>query len=139
FVWNPGPGQAGDYVVTLIVGDGDATVRRSILVRALLEPIEPTVRLELTPSFPPVPGQTVLVHPVADSLSDIVSLRVWLDGQELTLDANGRATVTAGAPGKYEFVVTATDSDGGVKTIVQQLKVRDPADKTAPVVAFIGE
>ncbi|HEY6817505.1 MAG TPA: putative Ig domain-containing protein [Croceibacterium sp.] len=139
FVWNPGPGQAGDYVVTLIADDGDVKVRRSILVRALLEPIQPTVRLELTPSFPAVPGQQVLVHPVADSLADVTSLRVWLDGQELTLDANGRTTVIAGAPGKYEFVVTATDADGGTRTITQQLKVRDPADRDAPVVGFLGE
>src|SRR5690606_8248077 len=121
-VWTPGPGQAGDYVVTLIVDDGDAKARRSVLFRALLEPLEPVLRLELTPSFPPVPGQQVLVHAVADSLSDITSLRVWLDGEELTLDANGRVSITAGAAGKYELVATATDADGGTKTIVQQLK-----------------
>src|SRR5690606_21918254 len=38
FVWMPGPGQAGDYVVTLIVDDGDAKARRTVLMRALLEP-----------------------------------------------------------------------------------------------------
>src|SRR5690606_27624668 len=113
--------------------------RRSILVRALLEPLEPTVRLELTPSFPPVPGQTVLVHAVADSLSDIASLQVWLDGRQLTLDAAGRATVTVGEPGKYELVATARDADGGTKTITRFLKVRDPLDREAPVVGFMGE
>src|SRR3546814_18321230 len=65
----------------------------------------------LTPSFPPVAGQQVLVHAVADSLSDVTSLRVWLDGQELTLDADGRATITVGQPGKYELTPTVTDAD----------------------------
>src|SRR3546814_2364446 len=90
----------------------------------------------LTPSFPPVAGQQVLVHAVADSLSDVTALRVWLDGQELTLDADGRATITVGQPGKYELTATVTDADGGTKTIVRQLKVRDPADRSAPVVAL---
>src|SRR3546814_9629509 len=81
----------------------------------------------------------VLVHAVADSLSDIISLRVWLDGQELSLDANGRTTIAAGTPGKYELVATATDADGGTKTITRQLKIRDPLDRSAPIVVFAGD
>ena len=138
FVWTPGPGQAGDYVVTLLVGDGKTVTRRSIVMRALLEPIAPTVRLELTPSFPPVPGTDVLVHALADSLSTITSLRVWVDGTELVLDANNRAHITAGAPGKHLIVVTAIDADGATTTITNALKVRDPADKSDPVVSFNG-
>src|SRR3546814_20032237 len=71
FVWTPGPAQVGDYVVTLIVDDGKQATRKSLIVRALPEPLEPLLRLELTPSFPPVPGQQVLVHAVADSPSDV--------------------------------------------------------------------
>ena len=61
-----------------------------------------------------------------------------LDGEELALDADGRIRITAGAPGKYDITVTATDADGGTRTITSQLKVRDPADKAAPAVAFTG-
>ncbi|WP_353955672.1 putative Ig domain-containing protein [uncultured Sphingobium sp.] len=138
FVWTPGPGQAGDYAVTLIADDGRAKVRQTILLRATIEPVPPVVRLELTPSFPAAPGQNVLIHAVADSLADITSLRVQLDGQDVLLDANGRATVVAGAPGKYVFTVTARDADGGEKTITQSFKVRDPLDKNAPSVLFDG-
>src|SRR3546814_16101757 len=113
--------------------------RAALRVRALLGPLGPVLRLERTPSFPPVPGQDVLVHAVADSLSDIISLRVWLDGQELSLDANGRTTIAAGTPGKYELVATATDADGGTKTITRQLKIRDPLDRSAPIVVFAGD
>lgn len=108
------------------------------MLRATIEPVPPVVRLELTPSFPAAPGQNVLIHAVADSLADITSLRVQLDGQDVLLDANGRATVVAGAPGKYMFTVTARDADGGEKTITQSFKVRDPLDKSAPSVLFDG-
>ena len=138
FVWTPGPGQAGDYVVTLTVSDGRATARRAVLMRAQLEPTAPTLRIETTPSFAATQGQSVLLHPVADSLSDITSLRLWVDEQEVALDGNGRATITASGPGKYLVRATATDADGGTKTIEQWLKVRDPADKAAPVLSFAG-
>ncbi|MFA7603825.1 MAG: CARDB domain-containing protein, partial [Novosphingobium sp.] len=138
FVWTPGPGQAGDYVVTLIVDDGRAVARRSVIMRAQLEPATPTLRIVATPSFPPTPGQNVLLHPIADSLSNIVSLRLWVDGREIPLDANGRASVTAGAPGKYLVRATVVDADGGTNTVEEWLKVRDPADKAMPAVSFAG-
>src|SRR3546814_13607235 len=90
----------------------------------------------LTPSFPPVAGQQVLVHAVADSLSDVTSLRVWLDGQELTPDADGRATITVGQPGKYELTATVTDAAGGTKPILRHLKVRDTPARSPPVGAL---
>src|SRR3546814_6558178 len=75
FVWTPGPAQVGDYVVTLIVDDGKQATRKSIIVRALLEPLESLLRLELTPSFPPVAGQQVLVHARSDEhTSELQSL-----------------------------------------------------------------
>ena len=123
-------------MVTLIVSDGKAETRRSILLRALLEPIEPVLRIELTPSFPPVPGQSVLVTVQADSLSEIVATTLTLDGVPLVLDANNRATVIAGVPGKYVLTATTRDADGGSKTVTRQIKVRDPADASAPAVAF---
>ena len=117
FTWTPGPGQAGDYVVTLKVSDGTVETRRTILLRALLEPVEPSLRIELTPSFAPVPGQSVLITVQTDSLSDIVETTLTLNGQPLALDANGRASVVAGNPGKYVLVATTRDADGGLKTV----------------------
>ncbi|MBM3522927.1 MAG: tandem-95 repeat protein, partial [Alphaproteobacteria bacterium] len=134
--WTPGPGQTGEYIVTLQVSDGQAVERQSIVLRASLAPIAPIVRIEQTPSFPALPGQRVLLHPVADSFSDIVSLRLFANGVEVPLDATGRATITAGAPGKVTLLAIAIDADGVEGRVTTQLKIRDGADKAAPLVAF---
>src|SRR5439155_126001 len=73
---------------------------------------------------------------IAGSLAAITGLTLTLDGQPVTLDSTGRATVTAGAPGKMRFAAVATDADGFTGTTTAILKVRDPADETAPAVSF---
>src|SRR3546814_17073861 len=78
FVWTPGPAQVGDYVVTLLVDDGTQATRKSLIVRALLEPPEPLLRFVLTPSFPPDAGTPTLVPAVAASRSDATPLRPCL-------------------------------------------------------------
>ena len=136
FKWTPGPGQGGDYLVTFEVTDGAARVQETIVLRAVTTPAPPVVHVELTPSFPALPNQAVLVHAIAQSLGTIESLTLTLDGQPVTLDAQGRATLRIGQPGKYELVATAIDSDGIVGTTTKHLKVRDPADKSAPIVVL---
>jgi hypothetical protein len=136
FSWTPGAGQSGEYVITVVAHDGHLSDRQTIVLRASLEPVPPTVLLELTPSFPAIPGQRVLVHAVADSFAAITSLRVFVAGQEVTLDADGRAYVTPTDPGKLDVRAVATDADGGVGETSAQLKTRDPADRSAPVVAL---
>ncbi len=136
FSWTPGPGQSGEYYVILRADDGQVVTRQTIVLRASLVPVPPTVHIELTPSFPALPGQNVLLHAIADSFSDIASLRLYVNGQEVALDANGRATVVAGQPGKMTVRAVAVDADGVTGEQIVQLKVRDPLDKTAPIVAL---
>ena len=134
--WTPGPGQSGDYYVTFIASDGTDTDRQTIVMRASLEPVEPVVRIELTPSFPAIPGQPVLVTVVADSLSDIENIRFFADDIEWELDERGRVILTPSTPGKIALRAEATDFDGVTGTSELDLKVRDPEDREAPVVAF---
>ena len=42
FQWTPGPSQAGDYVVTLQVSDGQATSTQNILIVASVQPQLPS-------------------------------------------------------------------------------------------------
>src|SRR5262249_40000926 len=112
FTWTPRPGQAGDYVVTFTVSDGEARVSRPVLLRAALAPEPPRVTVELTPSFPVAPGQRVLVHALASSLAPITHRQVKVAGNLVTLDDQGRATVLAGTPGRTPIEATATDDDG---------------------------
>ncbi|MHB8955464.1 MAG: putative Ig domain-containing protein [Pirellulaceae bacterium] len=136
FLWTPGPGQAGEYGVAIHVSDGEATASTSIVLAAAIAPRGPQVWLELTPSFPAIPGHRVLVHASADSLAEIAQLTLSVDGAPVTLDAQGRATIVAPEPGKLSIEATATDADGLAGVATAWLKVRDPLDKTAPEVSF---
>src|SRR5205823_4238153 len=82
------------------------------------------------------PGTRVLVHVLAGGFADLTDLRATVDGQPLALDAQGRAFVTPSAPGKLTITAAATDADGLVGTATATLKVRDPNDTAAPVVAL---
>ena len=136
FLWTPGPSQRGEYVVSLNVSDGQTTSTQDILIRAEIVPAVPSVVIELTPSFPAVPGQSVLLHVIADSLAEIVDLQVTVDGQSVVLDSSGRVEIAAGGPGKTLIEAVATDADGLVGRAVAQLKVRDPSDAEAPSVVL---
>ncbi|WP_205678900.1 CARDB domain-containing protein [Aquisphaera insulae] len=136
FSWRPGPGQAGDAVVQFSVSDGEATAMVPVVLRAAIVPEPPAVSIELTPSFPVVPGQKVLVHAIAAGLAEIAGLTLSIDGQSVTLDAQGRAQIVAGAPGRRVVEALATDIDGLVGRTTAVLKVRDPADEQAPTVAL---
>ena len=136
FQWTPGPSQAGDHVVTLLVSDGQATSTQNILIIAAVQPQLPGVTIVLTPSFPAIPGQQVIVNAIAESVAPITSIVVTINGQPVTLNSSGQATITAGSPGQTLITATATDADGLIGATTTYLAVRDPNDTTPPVVSF---
>jgi hypothetical protein len=136
FIWRPGPGQTGEFLIGLSVSDGEATASQVIVIWAAIDPPAPSVLIELTPRFPVRPGSPVLIHVIADSLADITGLTATFDGQPLVLDAQGRTSVTPSALGKFSVTATATDADGLIGTATATLKVRDPNDTAAPVVVL---
>jgi hypothetical protein len=73
---------------------------------------------------------------VAKILADIVGVSAKVNGQPLALDSLGRAEILAGAIGRTIIEGFATDVDGLVGQTEAVLKVRDPNDTAAPVVAF---
>ena len=133
-VWTPGPGQDGEYLVRVFASDGQTTTSQVVVILAATELPSPEVSVVLTPSFPSPPGEIIQVAAIADSLADIASVAVTLDGQPVTLDENGRGEISVDNPGRYEVVATATDLDGLVGVAGTILKVRDPADVDAPLV-----
>jgi YD repeat-containing protein len=136
FSWTPGPSQTGDYSVQFSVTDGELAATQSVVLRATINPVLPQVIIVLTPSFPAKPGQSVLVHVAASSLAPITGLSLTIAGQSVPLDSQGRATYTPQAPGRIAVSATGTDADGLVGQFSTVLKVVDPTDLTAPVVAF---
>ncbi len=135
-LWTPGPSQTGDFPVQFAVSDGELTITRPSLLRVTLAAVPPQVLIELTPSFPGVPGSPVLVHAAASSVAPISGLTLTVDGQPLVLDVHGRATYVPATPGRFAIVATASDGDGRVGTASSVLKVRDPNDQLAPLLSL---
>ncbi|SHJ60399.1 Sugar lactone lactonase YvrE [Palleronia salina] len=134
--WTPRPGQTGDHLIVLRVGDGEATSRVAALWTVRDLPVTPQIRIETTPDFPAVPGQPVLIRAVVDAAAPLVDLRLSVDGQAVARDAAGRFAFTPTAPGRFEIVVTVEDADGNRAEARQDLKVRDPADRDAPALTL---
>ena len=91
-------------MIVLTVSDGAAIAARTVVIDAVAEAAGPDVRIELTPSFPVIPGQEVILHPIATSRANIVEIVLSVDGQPIDLDPDGRARIHAGDPGKMEIV-----------------------------------
>ena len=136
FAWTPTPGQEGDYVVDFSVTDGTATTNSTMLIRAETTPTPPTVQVVQTPSFAVAPGAKVLLHPIASSLADIVTLELRIDGQPVALNNLGRAEFIPTAAGKVTVEATAVDADGRAATVTHQVKVLNSQDNMGPVVGF---
>ncbi len=136
--WVPGPTQVGDFSIAVSLSDGELAVTHTSVIRVTPEVVPPSVLIELTPSFPGLPELPVVIHAAATSFASIASLTMTVDGQSVTLDDHGRATFTPTTPGRYQVIATATDADGAIGTATIALKVRDPDDVDAPVVAFEG-
>ncbi|MDH5668993.1 MAG: putative Ig domain-containing protein, partial [Nitrospira sp.] len=143
FRWTPGIGQIGDYLMLVTVSDGQATTTDSFVLRAGTELQTPHVQIDLTPSFPVVPGQKVLASVLASGLAEIVSTTIMVQGSDpvwvpVPFDHLGRAVITAAGPGELIIRATATDADGVTGTTETVLKIKNPDDKTAPILAFDG-
>ncbi len=135
-LWNPSSVAAGEYNLRFSASDGELAASRTLRLVVASQPIPPDVRIELTPSFPAVFGQSVLIQATASSLSEIRSLRLTIDGRAYALDSFGRLGFTPGSAGHFKIVATATDVDGVVGTATADLKVRDPQDAATPLVRF---
>ncbi len=139
FSWLPNPGQVGDYPLTFGVSDGESSVTERVLIHAAIAPEPLPVTIELTPSFPAIPGQKVLIHAMATSLADIATINLSVNGQPLTLDSQGRGEFTPNTPGQYLVTAKATDVDGFAGQTTSIIKVRNPQDNLPPVVAFLND
>ena len=113
FSWTPGPAQTGDYVVQFTVSDGQLTATAAVgAPRRRSTPCRRRSSIVLTPSFPAMPGQSVLVHVAASSLAPITGLDA--DDRRPAGDARqpGPGDLHAPAPGRIAISATATDGDG---------------------------
>ncbi|PNY36631.1 hypothetical protein C2E31_12350 [Rhodopirellula baltica] len=134
--WVPNPGQVGSYYVDVRVSDGLLESQSTLVIECVASARVPNVVIVTTPSFPARPGQVIQVQVIADGVSPIDTLSLTYRGNPVTLDASGKATITAGGPGKSTLVATATDEDGFTGTTSELIRVRDLADDQPPVVSL---
>lgn len=134
--FRPVPGLEGEYLVSYRVSDGLETIEKNSLLKVETTPTRPSVTVALTPSFPALPGQPVVMRVLADSFTDITHLGVAVNGQSLELDALGRATFVSSVTGRFEVSATATDAAGRIGQTREIFRVADPNDSAAPIVSF---
>ncbi|NJL77654.1 MAG: tandem-95 repeat protein, partial [Richelia sp. SM2_1_7] len=134
FNWTPNPGQVDNYSINFSVSDGIVTTTENALIKVALLATNPTVNLDLTPSFPVIPNQSVTVTAFADSFAEIANITAKVNGEAVTIDKFGRFKFTPTTPGKVEIVAVATDADGRVGNASTVIKVRNPLDNDAPIV-----
>ena len=113
-----------------------ANASAGLEIIAAAQAVPPAVLIQTTPSFASIPGEPVQVQVIASSIAAIGAISLQVDGKPVTLDAQGRATLLPPVPGHYTLTATATDADGFMGSTTLDLKVRDPNNHTAPVVAL---
>jgi len=146
--WVPGPGQIGDFTVTASVSDGKNTTARTFTLRVVAEASanQPKITVSTTPSTPALPGQTVIASVRADAWSGIADIVAEVRGsglgdadnwQTVALDSAGRIKLLPTQPGLIEVRVTATDNDSFVSVETHTVRIKDPADTAAPLLAWM--
>ncbi len=140
FKWTPTAGQLGSYFINFSVSDGELTVNKTATIKVLNQIEPPKLILDLTPSFPVLPGQKAIVSILADSIADIADIQVKVDGTivngfKYNASRNGGSfTFTSNSTGRHELEIIATDADGRVSKIDRVIKVKEPTDTAAPFV-----
>ncbi|HHX89989.1 MAG TPA: tandem-95 repeat protein, partial [Paracoccus sp.] len=134
--WTPGAGQIGDHLVLVTVSDGTATDSRTLLIRVTAVPEAPQVTLVATPDFPVLPGQQVTLTLRVAGLGAVAETRFVVDGTVVMPGPDGTLTFTAGTPGRMEIRAEAVGVNGAVGVAQTVIRVRDPSDTAAPVVAL---
>jgi len=136
FTWTPVGAQIGRYDIPVTVTDGLASVTQLLSLVVKQVAAAPTVRIELTPSFPVAPGANIVVQVTASGTAPVRSLALTINGVAQTLDSFGRVTFRPLTPGIYAVVGTATDADGFIGRTTTEILVRDPGDRSAPVITL---
>ncbi|WP_410472982.1 hypothetical protein ACGTJS_04815 [Faucicola mancuniensis] len=134
--------------MTATVSDGRSETYQVFTLRAVADKdsIQPDILVNLTPQTPILPGQLATSTIRAQSYAAIASVTVQARGagigasdwQTVELDNAGRLRLTPAYPGLVELQVTATDIDGFSHTTTERLRVKDPADTSAPLLQWTG-
>jgi hypothetical protein len=147
--WTPGPGQVGDYLVTVrATGVFGTTASSTFMLRVVADPAAnaPQIAIDATPSMAVLPGQAVLTSVRAATFGQLAGLTVEVQGAAVgasdwtpvQLNGAGQVRLTPVAPGIVTVRVTARDADGFSATRTATILVRDPAANATPQLSWAG-
>ncbi len=132
-----GPGQAGDHLVRFNISDGTTTTQKAVVLRA----VSRAGRAHRHHSKQRRASPRCRVRACASTCSpapygDISQLTLTVDGQPVTLDAQGRAV----SAGRCRWTDGARSDCNGCRRLRRHEDLRhqgaNPADTAAPVVSF---
>ena len=135
--WQTEPVDVGSNVDVTVraTDDRGLSVDQVFAVGVAADTEGPTISI-LTSNTVLLPGDSVTVQVRAEDNVAVDTLVVTIDGNIVTLDAQGRVVYTATTPGLPVIEATATDVNGNVTVESDRIRVIDLADETAPVVAI---
>ncbi|MCK7592298.1 Ig-like domain-containing protein [Pseudomarimonas salicorniae] len=131
------PTAAGTFNAAVRVSDGRGYSEQSWSIVVMAASVPLAAQVSIAPD-PVDPGAQYTLTVQTSGAAGPVQTTATLDGQPLTLDADGQTTLTApGSVGRYTIEVTVTDGYDTV-TLSRRLNVGVPADTQAPTAVILS-
>ena len=136
-VWTPKPANLGQtYAVTISVTDAQgATTTQTFALTIAQDTQAPQVSVFATQSQIEKGSTVTLVARATDNIQ-VAGLTLVVDGQPVTLDANGRATVTLTQVKQVSAIATARDLAGNQAQATTTVRVIDSTVPFNPNLTF---
>jgi RHS repeat-associated protein len=132
--WSTGIPNIGTAHVSLSVTDNHgATVTQTFDITIQADTQPPQVQVSVNPNPALVGSQVTFVVSATDNVG-VTGLGLTVGGNPVTLDANGRGTLTVNATGTFTVVATASDAAGNIGSANASLSVVTNNTNQAPVI-----
>lgn len=134
--WPTTSADLGTHDVTVKVTDvHGASVLQSYILNVDPDAIAPSVSLSAD-ALRVALGSSIRLFLTADDNVAVVAKTLKINGEFITLDANGTALFAPTAIGTFLAEGSATDAEGNIGTASLSLRVYDPADTAGPTVVI---
>ncbi len=134
--WTPNANALGNYDIEVAVTDSrGATTTQSYQLTVAADTTAPLVNLQFDRDRANI-GEEVTFQVSATDNIGVEELRLTFNGNNLALDANGRAKVKIDSAGSFEAIASAVDAAGNQGSDTTTVLGIDPSDIQAPVVSI---
>ena len=133
-VWTPTLADAGkSYPIVVTVQDNHgAAVQQTFTLSVVADTEAPNVEVFATQTQANLGSTITLIARATDNVG-VANLTLMVEGQAVTLDASGRATVHLDHTGTLHAIATATDASGNQGQANTTIQVIDPTVTFNPV------